>query len=107
MENIMTIRIQTLLAAAFMSAWIAAASAQSTTPAASPDGPATAPSTGPNSGTAPGNAGSTGWSGSGMGGSHTGTSQHAPMPGSKTEQPETAKGLNPTTTGNGSAAPSR
>ena len=37
--------------------------------------------------------GSTGWSGGGMGGSRNDTTDSGPLPGSKTEQPATAKGL--------------
>lgn len=73
-------------------------------PVAKPGTPATQPSPGPQSGTAPGNEGSTGWTG-GTGKSWTGTSEHAPTPGSKTEQPATVQGINPSTTG--TAAPSR
>lgn len=54
----------------------------------------TPPTPGPGSGTAPGNSGSTGWTG-GMGGSTTGTSPHAPTPGSETQHPATAQGLDP------------
>jgi len=49
---------------------------------------------GPDSGTK--NMGSTGWSGGGMGGSHNDTTNAGPLPGSKSEQPATAKGLDPT-----------
>jgi hypothetical protein len=49
---------------------------------------------GPDSGTK--NMGSTGWSGGGMGGSHNDTTSAGPLPGSKSEQPATAKGLDPT-----------
>lgn len=45
------------------------------------------------------NMGSTGWSGGGMGGSHTGTSASGPTPGSTTEHPATAKGVDPTKSG--------
>ena len=62
---------------------------------AKPAESANQPTTGPNSGTDPKNAGSTGWSG-GTGGSNIGTSPHAPTPGSPTQQPDTAKGLDPT-----------
>lgn len=68
-----------------------AAFAQTSSP---PPGPATPPRPGPNSGTAPGNEGSTGWTG-GTGGSFTGTSPHAPTPGSPTQQPPTVQGLDP------------
>lgn len=37
--------------------------------------------------------GSTGWSGGGTGGSHNETTAAGPLPGSKTEHPPTAKGL--------------
>lgn len=80
---------------AFTLAPLTDAHAQTPSPAAKPQEPATQPSTGATSGTAPGNAGSSGWSGSGMGGSHTGTTPNAQTPASPTEQPETAKGLNP------------
>lgn len=46
------------------------------------------------SGTAPGEAGSTGWTG-GIGGSHIGTSQDGPAPGSPNAHSETATGLDP------------
>lgn len=59
-------------------------------PARSP----TATAKGPDSGTK--NMGSTGWSGGGMGGSHNDTAQAGPLPESKTEQPATAQGLDPT-----------
>jgi hypothetical protein len=49
---------------------------------------------GPDSGSK--NMGSTGWSGGGMGGSHNDTTASGALPGSKTEQPATAKGLDPT-----------
>lgn len=65
-------------------------------PVARPEGPATPPRPGSQSGTAPGNEGSTGWTG-GTGGSFTGTSNHAPTPGSRTDHPETVRGLNPPT----------
>lgn len=48
---------------------------------------------GPHSGTK--NMGSTGWSGGGMGGSHNDTSDAGPLPGSKSEHPPTASGLDP------------
>lgn len=48
---------------------------------------------GPDSGTK--NMGSTGWSGGGLGGSHNDTTAAGPTPGSKTEHPKTAKGLDP------------
>ena len=67
------------------------ASAQSSGPSPA----ATPPKTGPSSGTEPVNSGSTGWTG-GTGGSNTGTSPHAPTPGSPTEHPPTATGLDPT-----------
>jgi hypothetical protein len=86
-----------LLAAVFVLCCLASASAQPTpSPTAKPDTPATQPAPEKQDGTAPGNAGSTGWTG-GTGGSFVGTSNHAPTPGSKTEQPETVKGLNPST----------
>ena len=66
-----------------------AQSAPSSGPAATP------PTPGPSSGTAPGNSGSTGWTG-GLGGSHTGTSPHAPTSGSPNTQPPTSTGLDPT-----------
>ncbi len=77
---------------------LAGAVAQTPAPSATPDTPATKPSTGPSSGVTPGNEGSTGWTG-GTGGAYTGTSNHAPTPGSKTGQPETVTGVNPTTSG--------
>lgn len=49
---------------------------------------------GPNSGTQ--NMGSTGWSGGGLGGSYDGTTPSHPLPNSKSDQPETAQGLDPT-----------
>ena len=82
-----------LLGSALMAAGLAPALAQ-TTPRPAPQEPATPPRPGPNSGTAPGNEGSTGWTG-GTGGSFTGTSPHAPTPGSPTDQPPVVRGLNP------------
>lgn len=88
-----------LLSAVLLLSATAMAGAQSApSPTTKPDTPATQPSPGPDSGTKPGNEGSTGWTG-GTGGSFTGTSPHAPTPGSKTEQPETVQGVNPGTTG--------
>lgn len=43
------------------------------------------------------NIGATGWSGGGLGGSHNETSNSGPAPNSRTTQPETASGLDPTT----------
>lgn len=74
-----------------------------TNPATAPKGgcevaaPAQSPTTtekGPHSGTK--NSGSTGWSGGGMGGSQNDTTQSGPLPGSQSEQPKTAQGLDPT-----------
>lgn len=59
-----------------------------------PQEAATEPDTGPSSGTAPGSPGSTGWTG-GTGGSFTGTTPHAPTPGSPTWHPQTVQGLDP------------
>ena len=59
------------------------------TPAATP------PTQGSNSGTAPGNMGSNAWSG-GTGGSYIGTNPQGPTPGSPSDQPATARGLDPT-----------
>lgn len=42
------------------------------------------------------NMGATGWSGGGLGGSHNDTTHAAPTPESRTAQPETASGLDPT-----------
>jgi hypothetical protein len=86
------------LTAAAVLASLTFASAQSPSPTAKPDQPATQPQPGPSSGTAPGNEGSTGWTG-GTGGSFTGTSNHAPTTGSRTEQPETVRGVNPQPSG--------
>jgi hypothetical protein len=83
-----------MLAAGLVLALATLAASAQTNEKAKPDEPATAPVAGPNSGTAPGGAGSTGWSG-GTGGSNIGTSPHAPSPGSPTEQPPTATGLDP------------
>jgi hypothetical protein len=60
---------------------------------AAPTKAPTESASGPDSGTK--NMGSTGWSGGGMGGSHNDTTSAGPTPGSKTEHPETAKGLDP------------
>ncbi|WP_111418518.1 hypothetical protein [Rhodoplanes roseus] len=90
-----------LLAVPLLIGGIATALAQSTTPPGGtekPDTPANQPKTGPSSGTAPGNEGSTGWTG-GTGGSFTGTSNHAPAPGSPNAQPETVEGVNPQPSG--------
>ena len=48
-----------------------------------------------NGGTAPGNTGVTGFSGAGLGGAYTGTSQNGPVAGSPSVQSATAKGLDP------------
>jgi hypothetical protein len=75
-----------------------AALAQSDTKAdcevAAPSKSPTETAKGPDSGTK--NMGSTGWSGGGMGGSQNDTTNAGPLPGSKSEQPATAKGLDPT-----------
>ncbi len=42
------------------------------------------------------NMGATGWSGGGLGGSHNQTANAGPAPSSRTVQPETASGLDPT-----------
>jgi hypothetical protein len=42
------------------------------------------------------NMGSTGWSGGGMGGSHNDTTPSGPTASSPSDQPATAKGLDPT-----------
>ena len=63
------------------------------------DAPKTArPATPTESGAASGvkNMGATGWSGGGLGGSHNETSNSGPSPDSRTAQPETASGLDPT-----------
>jgi hypothetical protein len=86
------------IAGLFVSASFFAALAQSgattdcevAAPAKSP----TETAKGPDSGTK--NMGSTGWSGGGMGGSRNDTTDAGPLPGSKSEQPATAKGLDPT-----------
>ena len=59
-----------------------------------PHSSATPPDQGPGSGTAPGSSGSTAWTG-GTGGSHTGTTPHAPTPASPTAQPEVVQGVDP------------
>ncbi len=59
-----------------------------------PHSSATPPDQGAGSGTAPGSAGSTAWTG-GTGGSHIGTTPHAPTPGSPTRQPEVVQGVDP------------
>jgi hypothetical protein len=61
---------------------------------AAPAKPSTDTAKGPDSGTK--NMGSTGWSGGGMGGSHNDTTQAGPTPGSNTQHPATAEGLDPT-----------
>ena len=58
-------------------------------------GPATPMNKGQGSGTAPGSSGSTGWSGSGLGGSYNGTSPSGPNDSSPSFQPVTAKGIDP------------
>lgn len=70
--------------------------------AASDGTAATGPPSGPSSGTAPGADGSTAWTG-GTGGSYVGTTPGAPTPSSKTEQPATATGLDPTKSTTGSS----
>ncbi|MFD2181446.1 hypothetical protein [Rhodoplanes azumiensis] len=89
--------LSSLIATPLLIGGLAVAAAQTTTPQGGterPDTPANDPKTGPSSGTAPGNEGSTGWTG-GTGGSFTGTSNHAPTPGSPSPQPETVEGVNP------------
>ncbi|MFL9828022.1 hypothetical protein [Rhodoplanes sp. SY1] len=91
--------LSSLIAAPLLIGSLALAAAQTTTQTPQggveqPDTPTNAPKTGPSSGTAPGNEGSTGWTG-GTGGAFTGTSNHAPTPGSPTAQPETVEGVNP------------
>ncbi len=91
------------IAAAALVLWTAAAAAQSqsTTPsrtgcdAAANAAPATPAAKAPASGTAPGNSGSTGFSGSGLGGAYTGTTPNGAVAGSPSVQPATAKGLDP------------
>ena len=72
-----------------------------------PEEPATTAATAPDpnnqaSGTSPGTAGSTGWTG-GLGGSYIGTAPKGPTPGSASDHPATASGLDPTR--NTAAAP--
>ncbi|WP_201159666.1 hypothetical protein [Rhodoplanes elegans] len=93
----LVLALSSIVAAPLLIGSLATAAAQTTTPQGGvekPDTPANDPKTGPSSGTAPGNEGSTGWTG-GTGGSFTGTSNHAPTPGSPTAQPETVEGVNP------------
>lgn len=90
-----------LIALPLLLGTVVVAAAQTTKPqgqTAKPDTPSTMPETGAASGTAPGNQGSTGWTG-GTGGSFTGTSNHAPTPGSPTDQPATVQGVNPQPSG--------
>lgn len=94
-------RVLSIAAAALLLAMTAAgAQTQSTTPSkpgcdAAPATPATPEAKGDASGTAPGNSGSTGFSGSGLGGAYTGTTPNGAVPGSPSVQPATAKGLDP------------
>ena len=79
----------------------ALAQAQSTSPskagcdAAPAATPATPETRSAESGTAPGNSGSTGFSGSGLGGAYTGTTPNGAVATSPSVQPATAKGLDP------------
>jgi hypothetical protein len=86
----------TCLVAAFppISVLAQSASPSSNCERASPTAPATPVDKSADSGSK--NMGSTGWSGAGIGGSHNDTSQSGPTPGSKTDQPATAQGLDPT-----------
>lgn len=89
-----------LIAGAVLSGSPALAQTQSTTPSrtgctAGATAPATPESKSADSGTAPGNSGSTGFSGSGLGGAYTGTTPNGPVASSPSVQPATAKGLDP------------
>ena len=89
-----------MLAALALSNGGSAVSAQTPT-SSSPDcasAPSAEPATPPAKDAAAGskNPGATGWSGSGLGGSHTQTANQGPTPSSPTAQPETATGLDPT-----------
>jgi hypothetical protein len=73
---------------------LAQSSAKTDCEVAAPAKSPTETAKGPDSGTK--NMGSTGWSGGGMGGSRNDTTDAGPLPGSKSEHPATAKGLDPT-----------
>jgi hypothetical protein len=91
------IRIVTLAAALAFALPAAAQSQQATRDncAQAPSEPATPVAKGEGSGTAPGSSGSTGWSGSGLGGAYNGTAPSGPTAGSPSWHPVTAKGLDP------------
>lgn len=94
-------RVLAAAAALMFGAGLAGAQTQPTTPAkggcdaapvATPTTPASQNSAG---GTAPGNTGINGFTGAGLAGAYTGTSQNGPVPASPSVQPATAKGLDP------------
>lgn len=94
-------RVLTIAAAAFLGATaLAGAQTQSTEP--SKTGCNAAPAANPtpteqdsSGGTAPGNTGVTGFTGKGLGGAYTGTTQSGALPSSPSVQPATAHGLDP------------
>jgi hypothetical protein len=101
----------TLLTIAALAAGVTGGYAQSSDPTgrngcevADAETPATPPAEGPDAGTSPGGDGSTGWTG-GTGGSNIGTTPSGPTPGSPTEHPETASGLDPGAAAAGETSP--
>ena len=95
-------RVPTIAAIMMVAATLPAlAQAQSTSPsrtgcdAAPAAAPATPETRSAESGTAPGNSGSTGFSGSGLGGAYTGTTPNGAVATSPSVQPATARGLDP------------
>lgn len=100
MARIATVPVLSLIAAVGLTASLASSAALAQSAAttdcevAAPAKSPTETAKGPDSGTK--NMGSTGWSGGGMGGSRNDTTDAGPLPGSKSEQPATAKGLDPT-----------
>ena len=95
-------RVMMIAAVALLGATaLAGAQTQSTEPsktgcdAAPVAAPATPKEQDSSGGTAPGNTGVTGFTGKGLGGAYTGTSQNGPVAGSPSVQPATAKGLDP------------
>lgn len=88
------IAIAGVIVSLFPFAALAQSAAKTDCEVAAPSKSPTETAKGPDSGSK--NMGSTGWSGGGMGGSRNDTTDAGPLPGSKTEHPATAKGLDPT-----------
>ena len=89
-----SITIASVIASLSAFAALAQSNAKTDCETAAPSKSPTETAKGPDSGSK--NMGSTGWSGGGMGGSRNDTTDAGPLPGSKSEHPATAKGLDPT-----------